>query len=124
MSKINVGDEVYVKYEAWSSYLNYGILMGRRGQRVRRRADGNTGELIKYRVIGMHCTIPVAMDKIRGKGLTNTLLLSPSGVIWAINDCNLEAIPDITVRFMSNGQDVTDDLSEKSKQAVLLANNY
>jgi len=65
----------------------------------------------------MNARIPIA-------GFTaNTLIMDiKTGELIAINHCNLYTEPAITVRFVSNGQDITDSISEQSKQAVLKAN--
>jgi hypothetical protein len=119
MNEFNIGDEVYVVDRAWSWMINtQGSKMG-----TIRRMDPSSGlgKLSRFRILGLNCSIPI-------KGLwwrANALILNiVTGDVWAVNACNLEAIPTITVRFTSNGVDITDGMSERSKREVLKANNY
>jgi len=110
-NRFSVGGVVTVVDRAWSDKVNSGS-----GTRVRKR---NQHSLIrKFKILGLDCKIPVQM----GYNYANALIqCEETKEIWAINDCNLVAIPVITVRFMSNGQDVTDSMSEQSKEAILRA---
>ena len=111
-----IGDEVNVIDRAWSAMLN----KKQDGIRVRRMGPDRKS-LWVFKVIGVDCVIPI----YESYNTANTLIQNTqTNTIWAINDCNLSLVPVIEVRFISNGQDVTDSMSEQSRRAVLNANNY
>lgn len=110
-----VGDVVNVIADrAWSRALN-------RVETERVRKFDANGKLNTFKVLGVKCLIPVKMN-----AYADTLIQTcdASRLIYAINGCNLCLQSDIAVRFVSAGIDITDEMSEQSKRAVLKAHNY
>ena len=110
-----IGDIVNVVDLAWSQVLNV-------EDEVRVRQFFQPGTINTFRVIGINCKIPILPHQ---NNFANTLIQNTkSETIFAINACNIFLHSDIKVQFVSNGQDITDSMSEQSRRAVLKANNY
>lgn len=116
MSRLKVGDIVSVNDGAWSDCLN----KNGRTDMIRVRRWFTEKELQRWRIIGVGCKIPL-VDTMTA----NTLIISEqTRGIFAINECNLSAwvnVADVGIQFVANGKDVTAELSNISKVAVLRA---
>jgi len=85
---------------------------------LRISAKDDNGNYRKFKVLSVNCSIP-----IQGDMRANTLIGDSNNlVVVAINDCNLFCDTDTAIRFISNDIDVTNEISEQSKQAILRAN--
>jgi len=116
MSKFNCNDVVMVREGAWSRILNGSDTNLTPLERV--EAKNYQNERREFRILATNSKIEILPDKF-----ANTLIRAlDNDEIIAINDCNLYQEHKITVAFMSNGKDVTAEMSEESKRAVLEAN--
>ncbi len=108
VGQFKINDKVTVAKDAWSR-----ILGSNSTARVQQCRDGR---LIEYRVIG-HGEFPI--DNVSA----NTLIVDPESEIFvAINACNLRnSVAHVNVCFMFGNHDVTAQLSDESKKAVLEA---
>lgn len=112
-SKFKVGNTVHVVNKSWSRVLNVPTA----GDHI--PDTYLDGTMRKFEILAVDACIPVQ----KNGACANTLLLDKrNGEIITINDCNIFTEPVITIHFISNGQDITDEMSEKSRQAVLKAN--
>lgn len=114
-TKIKIGDTVMAIEGAWSRRLD-GTDVNMTPHRIdTKNPDGSS---IKFKVLATRCRIPVDPGRY-----ANTIIQTlNSDVVFTINDCNLFKEPDVSVRFMSNGIDVTDSISYQSKLTILKAN--
>ena len=68
-----------------------------------------------FKIVAINAEIPVV-----GSCTANTLVVcinSPDMI--AVNDCNLYKIQDIQIKFIMNGEDVTDKISTETKRNLL-----
>jgi len=111
MSKFKVGDEVCIIDRAWGKAVNTSP------HDCHISSNDADGRLITFYVVAVDVKIPVQPN-----AYGNTLIATKmGGVLYVLNDCNLYKPQSIGFRFYANGEDVTDSLSQQSKQAVLRA---
>ena len=115
MSRIKVGAIVNVNDQAWSKLLNR-----ESGCRVCR--ENRYGRLRRFKVLATNCKIPLEEPRASA----NTLMIAVENTyrpeIIAVNDCNLQlSVAGIGIQYIDNGRNVTTELSEQSKDAVLRA---
>lgn len=114
MSRFKVNDKVVVNDKSWSRVIN----LASESRHISRTFS--SGAVRIFKVLAVAAKIPV-----EGNATANTLIMDiDSEEIIAINDCNLSKEPMVEIRFYSGGIDVTKELSEQSRRAVLRANNY
>ena len=105
-SKFKVGDKVTAVNGAWSKIL---------GRNSNCRVSGGIER--EFMVVGVNCMIP-----IKANAYANTLIWDADTLQFiAINDCNLHSIQNIGIAFFVDGRNVTKELSDKSKKAILEA---
>lgn len=115
MSSVKKNDIVTVLDQAWSKILN-----GEIGSRVCR--ENRYGRLRRFKVLATNCKIPLEEPGASA----NTLMIAVENIyrpeIIAVNNCNLQlSVAGIGIQYIDNGRNVTTELSEQSKDAVLRA---
>ncbi len=111
-NKFKTGYTVTVTDNAWSKILNpYSE------SRVA-RCDEH-GRVRTFKILAVDCKIPVHRDN----ATANTLILADDNQeIITVNNCNLwPDIAHIGVQYIVAGKNITMELSDQSKQAVLNA---
>lgn len=117
MNRFKVNDKVTVMHKSWSQWLNV-------VREVKASCFDNDGNVDVWKILGIDCKIPISIVGYTD-ATANTLIQNVrTSQIYGINACNLKPVPTITVRFYSNGQDITGGMSKQSKQEVLKANDY
>lgn len=110
MSKFRKDDKVHIVDGAQGKAINI------TPQDYHISAKDGEGKLRVFSVIATGVHVLVRSDYAYG----NILIMDvKTGKILVLNECNLYTPPTIEVRFFVKGKDVTDSMSDQSKQAVI-----
>jgi cysteinyl-tRNA synthetase len=119
MKNIEVDQIVVATPGSWCRIYN-NIEKSCRGNADSIPPDLDTKEPTTYKVLATNVKLLVTGNTYYANTLIQT---TKTGVCIAINSCNLQPyVKTVSIKFVSNGIDITDELSEVSKQAILKAN--
>ena len=109
--KVKRDDIVTVNYNSWSRVLSRDT-----SDKV---ASCSHGKIRTFKVLVTNCKLPI----FDSDWVANTLIRAEDNAdVVAINDCNLDlSTVGVGIQYIAQGKNVTAELSEQSKYAILRA---